>query len=107
MQAEIAQYQRTGTRKIYQSAQSGGNPLCAGDALFYFPALLVIARALQFQFQMREDAEQRIVDPVGRTQRQLCQCRVLFILSKLRLELELLLIQFAVFIEDRKSTRLN
>jgi hypothetical protein len=48
---------------------------------------------------VREDAEQRIVDPVGRTQSQLCQSRVLFVLGELRLELELLLIQFAIFVE--------
>ena len=63
MQTEVAQHQGAGTGVIYESAQGGGNPLGTADALLDFPALGGIAGTLQFEFQVRQDAKQRIVNP--------------------------------------------
>lgn len=52
---------------------------------------------------MREDAEQGIVDLVCCAQGQLGQGRILFVLSKLCLELGLFLVEFALFVEPAEE----
>ena len=48
---------------------------------------------------MRENSEERVVDLVGRAQGQLRQRGEFLVFGKLRLELNLLAVQFALFVE--------
>ena len=102
-QAEVAQHQRSRTGVIDQSAQGGGNALGAGNALLDFPSLLGIAGALQLEFQVRQDPEQGIVNPVRRPQRQLREGRIFFVFGQLSLKLEFLLVQFTIFVQAAKE----
>ena len=58
-----------------------------------------LPRILQLQFEMRENPEQRIVDFVGCSQRQLRQSGELLVLGQLGFELKLLLDQFALLFQ--------
>ncbi len=62
-------------------------------------ALLFLARVLPFQFEMRQDSQQRVVDLVGRAQGQLSYRCILLEFGELRLELHLLLGQLALFLQ--------
>jgi hypothetical protein len=52
---------------------------------------------------VRQDAEQRVVDFVRRAQGELRKRGVLFVFSKLGLELNFVLIEFALFVESAEE----
>ena len=70
---------------------------------FDFPALVGIVGALQFQFQVRQNTEQRVVDPVCRAQSQLGERGIFFVFGELRLKLEFLLVQLTIFMQPAKE----
>jgi len=103
MQTDLAQHERAGTSVVHQSVQRGRDSLGARDALLDFLAIIGIGGVFQFEFEVRQDAEQRVVDFVRRTQGELCKCGVLFVFSKLGLELNFVLVEFALFVESAEE----
>ncbi len=98
-QTYLAECERTGTRIVQQPANCQRNTLGSLNALVDFFAALLVGSLPAFEFQVRQDAEQRIVDLVCRSERKLRQRGELLVLGKLRLELHLLFGQLALFFQ--------
>ena len=97
-QVNLAQRQRPLAGIVQQTAHGRRNAPCAFDALLNLRAPFAVG-VFPVQLQVRQNPQQRIVDLVGRAQRELCQRSVLFVLGELRLELHLLFAQFALLLE--------
>jgi len=98
-QTHLAERQWTGTRVVQQATDCERNAFCAFDALVDLFATLVVGLA-PLQFQVRKNAEQRIVDLVRSAQSELGQRCEFFVLGELRLKLHLLFCQLALFFQS-------
>ena len=54
---------------------------------------------LQFEFEVRKDAQQRIVDFVSGSEGELREGGVFFVFRELGLELDFVLVEFALFVQ--------
>src|SRR5579883_2739148 len=97
--ADPAEDEGAGARVVHQPMEGGGDALGAGDALFDFLAGVGVGGVFQLELEVREDAEQGIVDLVGGAEGELGEGGVLFVLGELGVELDFFLVEFLLFVE--------
>src|SRR5215469_3734707 len=104
IQANFTEQQRAWTRIVDKPTQGGRDTLGACDALLNFFAMLGVGGVFEREFQVRQDAEQRVVDLVGGAECELGERGVFFVLGELRAELDLVFVELALFERRRHSS---
>ncbi len=78
VKVNLAENQRTRTRIVHQAAQRDRNAPGAFNALLDFTAFIAL-RIVQFEFEMKQNSQQWIIDLVGRAQCQLREGSILLV----------------------------